>query len=273
MLLKIRLLVLGLLSVMAIGAIASTSAMAEPGPFWYNKVSGAQHKVGNQQAAVAFEGEGSGTELTGKIGKEEFKIKCNIKAKGQVWNGNNQGQGKVKTISYEACVSNNIEGCHATVKPSANGYDVWLDWKYAGLAKELENKPQIKEQGQKEDIVLLPGGVGFKVNAAKTELEPTQKASFAEVKFGSVEECKVVGALGGKADGATAAEINPAGGTFTKEPKLVFPGGVPKQHDWEAVFLGFLPFPAQLLFASNEAKFSGELPIKFGTEEVAIFEK
>src|SRR4029077_322826 len=200
MLFKVRLLVLSLLSVMVFGAVASGSALAEPGPFWHHRAEGGS---GNglkieKQAPQAFEGEGSGTELTAKLGGVEFKIKCNIKAKGKIWNESSQAQGEV-AVTYEKCVANSIEGCTVIVTPSGN-YIIHLLWKYAGNAKELENKNQTL-QGQHWDGLLLPLGVEVIPNAENKEAILKEKKSFAEVKFGGA--CGVLKALAGKAEGST----------------------------------------------------------------------
>jgi len=270
MLFKARLLVLGLLSMMVFGAFASTAA-AEPGPWWHHREVGNQLKGMKieKQSPETFEGKGEGTELTTKVGNEEIKLKCNIKAKGSVWNEPAQGQGEVTPI-YENCESNNIVGCKATVVAEGTPQTIHLIWKYKGNAKELENKPQQQQQGQEWDGVIFPSGVAFVLNKAGTELELSKKSSFAEIKFAATG-CKLLNSLSGKAEGSVAFSslyLN----EFSKEPTLNFPGGKPWQHAWWQAVGQFVPFTASLTFRETEAKFSGQLPIKFAKQEVGVFE-
>jgi hypothetical protein len=268
--LKARSLAIGLVALMAIGIFAST-ALAEPGPWWHHRKSSSE---GNglkieKQAPETFSGEGTKTELIAKLGSghTEFKIKCNIKTKGEIWNEPKQGQGKV-VAEYEKCVANSIEGCNVTVA-APGPYQLFIVWKYAGNAKELENLPQLL-QGQIPDFLLLPPGVTMKTNG--TEIEPSEKASFAKVLFAATK-CGAIAGLSGKAEGGTGFTSSVEAEHFGKTATLTFPGGILKQHAWWQKPEGsdFLPIRAELFFNNEEAKFSGTLPIEF-SQEVGVFE-
>lgn len=277
MLFKIRLLVTSLLLVMAFGAVASMPAWAEPGPWWHHRAAG---EKGNglkieKNSPEKFEGEGAGTELVAKFAGTAISIKCELKAKGSIWNEINQGQEKIAQgqgkvlAAYEKCVAKGLEGCTVTVTPSGS-YTFLLMWKYEGNARELENKDQTL-QGQHFDAAMVPAGVTIVSGAESKEAVFKEKKSFAELTFG--KNCGVLDGLKSQAEGAIGFTSEISLEQFTKDPTLKFPGAVPNQHIWLAGPLpGFIPIKVPMTVGGEEAKFSGELPIAFASQEVGVFE-
>jgi hypothetical protein len=277
MLCKIRLLVLSLLLVMVFGAVASMPAWAEPGPWWHHRAAG---EKGNglkieKNSPEKFEGEGTGTELVAKFAGTAISIKCDLKAKGSIWNETNQGQekfaqGQGKVLAaYEKCEAKSLEGCTVTVTPSGS-YTFFLVWKYEGNATELENKKQTL-QGQHFDAAMVPAGVTIVSGAEGKEAVLKEKKSFAELKF--AKSCGVLNGVSSEAEGAIGFTSEISLEQFTKDPTIKFPGAVPNQHIWMfGPFPGFIPVKLPLTLSNEEAKFSGELPIVFASQEVGVFE-
>lgn len=263
MLFKVRLLVLGLLSVMVVGAVASTSALAEPGPFWHHSVPGSGKDDGKieQKEPEQYTGIVTQSEFVGKIGGTELKLKGEAQESGGVWNAPDQGQAKIQ-VKFFNVVANNIAGCTAEVKVPQD-YLVHLMWKYRGLPKELENRPQ-KEQGQEWDGLVLPQ------QSKLSPKGPEGKNIFAVITLGS--KCGVISSLKGNVEGFTgfSAPQLPLE-KFSKEPTLVFPGGILEQHFWNGQ--RFEPIKLELSFNNELAKFFATGPIKFAKQEVAVFEK
>jgi hypothetical protein len=77
--------------------------------------------------------------------------------------------------------------------------------------------------------------------------------------------------LSGKAEGSVAASSLWLE-EFSKGPTLWFPGGKPQQHVWVPALGRFVPLVQELIFNKEEAKFSGQLPIKFTNQEIGVFE-
>jgi hypothetical protein len=264
---KVKLLISSLLVVMALGAAAATVALANPGPFLYHREPGkqaSQQKI-KEQSPEAFEGKGSGMELNATIGGTKVVLVCTLDAKGSVWNNKTQGQGKA-SIVYELCKVTNITECTATVA-SEGEYTLLFVWKYEEFAKELENKQQ-KLQGQKPDTDVIPRATSLVLNEEGKELEVT-KGNFLTVKF---SKCGVFTGLSDKAEGSTAFSFQPEPDQYAKEFKLTFPGSMPKQHAWWPPEQKFIALMQKLDLAGGEAKFSGELPITFASQEVAVDE-
>jgi hypothetical protein len=262
MLFKVRLLVLGLLSVMVFGAFAST-ALAGPGPYWHHRAEGGKgegEKI-EQKEPESYSGSVTQSEFIGKIGGNELKLKGEAQVSGGVWNAPDQGQAKIQ-VKFFNVVANGIAGCTAEVKVPQD-YNVHLMWKYRGNAKELENKPQV-EQGQEWDGLVLPQ------QSKLSPKGPEGKNIFAIIKMGS--KCGVLSGLGGNVEGFTgfSAPQLPVG-SFSKAPILVFPGGILEQHFWNGQ--RFEPIIAELTFNNELAKFFSQGPVKFQKQEVGVFEK
>jgi hypothetical protein len=263
MLFKVRLLVLGLLSMMLFGAVASTSALAEPGPFWHHREVGGKgegEKI-EQKAPEGYTGIVNQSEFVGKIGGTELKLKGEAQVSGGVWNGPDQGQAKIQ-VKFFNVVANNIANCTAEVKVPQD-YNAHLMWKYRGFPKELENKNQIL-QGQEWDGLVIPqqSKLGPK--------GPEGKNIFAIITLGS--KCGVISGLKGNVEGFTGFNAPQVPlESFSKEPILVFPGGILEQHFWNGQ--EFVPIRLELTFNNELAKFFSQGPIKFQKQEVGVFEK
>jgi hypothetical protein len=140
-------------------------------------------------------------------------------------------------------------------------------WKWQGQQKELENRPQQKEQGQKWDILFLPTGVELK----ETGLE---EKSFAIITF--VKGCGVLNSLAPKVTGSTVAYGALGLGEFAKTSSFSFPGQVKYlQHYWANG--RFNPVKVTLNFGTppnlTPATFGTQISLAAEKQEIAVFEK
>lgn len=262
MLLKVRLLVLGLLSVMAFGAVAST-ALAEPGPFWHHRAEGGKgegEKISKQEPEK-FSGKSSLTEFISKVGGEEFRLIGEVESEGEIWNEANQGQGKAKLVFLN--VKDPAKPSCVVAVTVTEPVAIHLMWKYAGNPKELTENPQLQ---QKWDGFVIP---------IKTELSAkgvSGNNSFANVAFsGGEKACGLLNAIKHDAVGSVAFAGYQKLEEFSKEAQIVFPSQNLWQHFWWEG--AFHEIKSELLFGTEPAKFAGNLNLKFAKQEVAVFEK
>ncbi len=223
MLSKVRLLVLGLLSVMAFGAVASTAALASPGPFWWhrnNSKEGAGVKLAEGKIEQ-YQGGGNGAIFSSTEGGVAFTLGGETQVKGDIWNEPNQGQMKVqaKFLNVHFIAPAELKECPVKVTVPED-YVGHLMWKYRGQAKELRQDITQTEAGQEWDAILVPA----KTVLGKEGLEG--KNIFAEIKTGtSTLTCHALANLTIKPKGASgfSDQALPLE-TFAKKATLTFPG-------------------------------------------------
>lgn len=143
---RMKVLLLSLLAVFAVGSVVSATASAQlQGPWWMKREGVKQVKI-EQKKELQIK--------SSRIGAFPFKIvsavgggteiSCtNVENKGWLWNGAHQGQNK-ETLSFSGCIDRHT-GCPERVATLSQAKVVSeLMWKYRGEKKELE------EQGKQE---------------------------------------------------------------------------------------------------------------------------
>jgi hypothetical protein len=166
---KTRAAVLGLLALLLVGSISAGSASANPGPICWHRAN--SKDVGARIPATApepFGGVGGTQVLTGAVPGQTFEITSTIsQGKGVIYNSRNQAgtaiQCQIKAwFHYQnpTLTKPVISGCTLTLGTAAdNNIQVYGEflWKYAGVAKELTEQPQLV---QKPDLVMWPASAG-----------------------------------------------------------------------------------------------------------------
>ncbi len=255
---RVKLLLMGLIAVMAVGSVASATASAEAGPFWHHRfsVSEEEGKKFNQSEQEKYYGQGK-TILSTIILGTPVTLAGELQIKGTLWNEANQGQ-----LKMQAEFHNVIWVGHCQVKVVVpEDYQGHLMWKWNGEAKQLENTKAAQEE-QHWDGIILP---------AKTTLTGTGlsgKNSFATITFGPL--CKGLENIHGEATGAAAFTAETKPGEFKKAFTFISPGVPVVQHFWNGS--AFTGLKENLLFGTNEAKFLAYIPTE-ASQEVAVFEK
>lgn len=258
---KVRSLILGLLSVMVLGAIVSGPALAEPGPFWHHRAVGGKgvgEKV-EKTAPEKFTGKSAATEFESVVGSTAVRLVGEVEVEGTVWNETNQGQGELKT-KFTNVKDPALPTCNVTVTVP-EPYRIHLMWKYAGNEKELTEQPQSQ---QKWDGFIIP---------LKTELLEKgvkENNTFATVGFAGAG-CNLLNGIKSTAVGSVAFSGNMGLEGWSQTPTLFFPGQSLWQHYWNGK--EFVAIKTGLLFGKEPAKFLGPVQIKFEKQEVAVFEK
>ncbi len=181
---RTKIMLLGLLAVMALSSVVSATASAAPvGPWFRTPEAGGnqkQVKIGyNQEKEIKAKNvAGTAFTLKGKIAGVTGLIICNkVSAAGNIWNGLFQGEDntevKFTECSTKLCPPEDGEVIVEAVKAFSE-----LQWKYAGNQKELTVEG--KENQQKIYDVFAP-----------TE-EPVQKGTVLRSVFTNItlpEKC------------------------------------------------------------------------------------
>ena len=272
MLIKVRLVVLGLLSVMAFGAVASTVALASPGPFWWhrnNSKEGAGVKLA-EGSTEQYKGAGETTVFKSEEGGVKFTLAGETQVKGDIWNEPNQGQIKAQVTFPKVKVTSPAELTSCKVKVTVPvDYVGHLMWKYRGNKEELSQEGTQESHGQKWDVVLYPANTKFTLK----EGELSEKNTFAEIKFALESACAAFQGLtlkpkglSGFADKALNLE------EFTKKATVEFPGHEVWQHFWNGTEVATLKGVLEQ-GAGHPAFFEGTLPFEFEKQEIDIHEK
>ncbi len=255
---RVKLLLMGLFAVMAVGSVASATASAEAGPFWHHRFSASEEegKKFNQSEQEKYYGQGK-ILLSSTILGTSIVLAGELQIKGTLWNEANQGQ-----LKMQAEFHNVIWVGHCQVKVVVpEDYQGHLMWKWNGEAKQLENTKAAQEE-QHWDGIIIPG---------KTTLTATGlsgKNTFGTVTFGPL--CKGLENIHGELTGALSFTAETKLGEFRKELTLIIPGVVTLQHFWNgSTFVGL---KEDLEFGTNEDKLLGYIPMKT-SQEVAVFEK
>ena len=271
MLFKVRLLVVGLLAVMAIGMVASTAAMARPGPFWWIRTN-AKEGEGKKLAEQSIEqGKGSGTGATFSttLGGTPLALEGQAQLKFDIWNVPNQGQIKIQ-IAFNNVQVIGMPGCTAGVQIPED-YIGHLMWKYRGIAKELSQEGTQEENGQEWDLVVAParsilGAHGF--------THQGEEPLFAKITI--LNNTKLCGVLAGQATNVTGVSAfqdqQLKVGVFAKKATVTFPGHEIWQHYWNGSEIETLKGELVSKVGPAAAFFNGSLGIEFGTMEVDVHE-
>jgi hypothetical protein len=147
---RMKIMLLGLLAVMALSSVAASTASAalQGGPWWrHPETKGSQKQVKwpmNEEKEIKSENEGSFI-LKGKLLGEKAILECRkVTNSGNIWNGAFQGEDEA-TVLFEECSIVEPKGCagQAIIISPANVYTE-LQWKYGG------NQNEIKEVGQQK---------------------------------------------------------------------------------------------------------------------------
>ncbi len=150
---RIKVLIVSLLALCAVGSVAAATASAElQGPWWrHPEAKGSQKQVKwpeNEEQAIKATNAGLGNfKLRGKLIGEKVLIECTtVTGKGWLWNGLHQGENEGEPVNFTGCTAASvlIGKCVAEVEP-VHAYSE-LMWKYRGESKEL------KEAGGQQKI-------------------------------------------------------------------------------------------------------------------------
>jgi hypothetical protein len=272
MLIKVRLFVLGLLSVMAFGAVASTAALANPGPFWWhrnNSKEGAGVKLA-EGSIEQYKGAGEAVTFKSEEGGVSFTMAAETQIKGDIWNEPNQGQIKAQVTFQKVHFIEPAElnGCKVTVTVPQD-YVGHLMWKYRGNKEELSQEGTQESHGQKWDVVLYPVNTRFVLNK-ENELE--EKNTFAEIKPALEKACGALGGLSLKPKGVTGfADKALHLEEFAKKTTIEFPGHEVWQHFWNGKEVATLKGAFEQ--GTHPDFWEGTLPIEFAKQEIDIHEK
>ncbi len=268
---KTRVGILGLLTMMVVGAFASSSAQAQ-GPVWYHRTSpgcGCQAKISAKEPEY-MAGGGGKQKLRGTIGGTAFEITAGqAQIKAEIYNNNLQAQTKIQISYHELKLANpNFPNCVVTVG-TGNVIKVYGHqmWKWDGTSTQLHEQPV---QQQRPDWVFLP-------------TEPQQEATelpnnntFTTIKLTGAECGILAGTYPVK--GSVAAAITPPnlGEWGFNETQKIWPTSQ-KQH----FFNGKENIGAEtkLTFGGTAAELEGEFSTKTigrqqnAPQEIAHFEQ
>jgi hypothetical protein len=263
--LKLRAGLLGLMALLLVGAYSATPAFAVAGPFCHHRAIGGEDegKI-KAQTPEQFGGPGGQQILLGKVGGVEAELVSEgAQAKGVIYNNALQCQSKID-IAYQApklVKPAGLPNCVITIgennKVKLFGHKAW---KYAEVAGELEEHPQLH---QKPDWIFIP-----------TELaegaKELPKATFTEIHFGA--NCGVLTGLTFPVKGSAGAEVIPEQvetWSVTETQKLT--KGELKQHFWNGT--AYIPVKTGLIFGTEPASYKSEFKIKtLGRQQLAAQE-
>ena len=135
---RLRMIVVGLLAVLTVGAVvASAASGAVQGPWWMKLEAGKQVKIepGKHLQIKSFN-EGAFL-LKSKVSLMAVTIECRkVENKGFIWNGPHTGRDEAEVIFTNCFMVTPCAGLPITVAPTKTRTE--LMWKYQGVSKELE---------------------------------------------------------------------------------------------------------------------------------------
>jgi hypothetical protein len=273
MLSKARAIGLGLLVLLVAGGIASATASAGPGPFWYHREGPGENGLKIQAASPeGFFGTGGPQELRTSVGEAEVVLTSpGVKITGFIWNNNLQGQIKLR-LKYApiTIVKPKLPGCQAEVfsQPAAHNVvyaEGHLAWKWNGEKKQLEEQ---KQKEQLPDIIFVPPGTQIQQGAEK---QP--EGIFAEIRFLPMSLCGILGGITLKIKGDTVGNLVQPQQTeqWSNTLAVALLEGKQKQHFWNGE--KFVGIETGLLISENATSLIGQENIlETLRQEVAIFE-
>lgn len=228
---KVRLVLGGLIALLAVSATISVSASAGPGPFWLQKkvndCCSAGWKI-TAQSPEKFQAKSGRSVLKAKIVAIPVEIICNKdRAGGIIYNNGLQGQMKI-SVSFTECVVTGLKGCTVAepIQFNANGH---LMWKWNGTPKQLSEQPQ---REQVPDLLFYGG----EIQQGAKSLEEGKE--FVPIKI-SGETCAVKETFVAK--GFESADVTPWTMQFENQMG-------PQTEFVERLFVGFTPGPHEQHF-------------------------
>ncbi len=266
MLFKARAMLLSLVALLLLGSVTAGTACAGAGPFWHHRGVGAKGEgefVGGEESPQEIQGEGGAQTLMGEVVGTKIEIVVSsAQIKGNLYNNGLQGQAKLELKYHEPkLVKPVLKGCEVVIGTNNTvnvlGHQIW---KWNGESKQLEEKPQTKNQ--RPDWVFLPS----EIEEGAKELPKGQITTVALKGIG----CSV---LLGKfiLEGSEIGSITPGNLEEWSTSQTINLSGVKKkQHFWngEAV----VGVETGLTFGGNGGSLEGELKINDPGQELAIFE-
>jgi hypothetical protein len=222
MLNRTRLVLAGLVALLALSSVMAAPVSASPGPFWHQRPAGT---TGNgvkitQSAQEKFLSKG-GTSVLTTGGAVNITITCaEVQNKGTIWNNKLQGQGKLQVQFTKCKTIGNGAGC-TVAEPIKFSTYFHLAWKWNGEAKQLEQGNQ-EALGQKVDILFTPKEIQEGAESINDE------ENFVTLTFNGIclnASTEVVG--------FESAQIYPTQvGTWASNAAFVFTPVRKKQHFW-----------------------------------------
>jgi hypothetical protein len=270
---RFKLTLAGLVALLVAGFVFSTSALAGPGPFWYQKKvgsSGSGIKI-SERSPETFTAKSGKSTLIGLAGGSNPEVVCaEDKSTGVIYNNSLQGQGKI-AVSFEKCKTN-LPECEVN-EPIQFKSNLHLAWKYQGKEEELGKGKQLKQQalGQVPDLLFYTGEI-------KQGTKSLEELKFVELSFkkNGKGTCGQVG-IPLTAKGYESATITPEGiEHFSPTASIGFTPGPHEQHFWNGEEQ--IPLTTKLKLAENNATFESQdeissyLTQQGASQEVAIFE-
>jgi hypothetical protein len=255
---RVKLLLMGLFAVLAVGSVASATASAEAGPFWLHRFSAEEAgKKFSQSEQEKYYGQGK-TLLIGTVSGRQVILAGELQIKGTLWNEANQGQLKLQA-EFHHVIWLGHSGCTVTVTVPED-YQGHLMWKWNGEKKQLE---EAKQEKQHWDGIIVPG----KTTLGATGL--SGKNVFAKVLFTGAG-CEILNGIAASASGAAGFTAEIGLGVFRKTFTFISPGVPLVQHFWNGS--SFVGLKENLIFGENEASFIAYIPVE-ASQEVAVTEK
>jgi hypothetical protein len=223
MLNRTRLVLAGLVVLLALSSVMAAPVSAFPGPFWRQRAVGvktngvkitqaAQEKFLSVGGKAVFRSPGVGIVITCLESQD----------KGTIWNNQLQGQGKIQVAFHNCTVTGNGTNCKV-VEPIKFSSFFHLAWKWNGTKAQLAQGNQ-ESLGQKWDILFTPREI---VEGAENLSE---KEEFVTVNFTPEAECTFANStiLGFESAQPYPTQI----GTWTNTLVIVFIPGRHLQHFW-----------------------------------------
>jgi hypothetical protein len=261
-------MLLGFLTLLAIGSFAASAAYGEAGPFWHHRAIGGEGEGSKIEEKTPEEVYGGGGEqkLSGKIGTEPVEITAaQIQIKGHIWNNPLQGQAKLQ-IQYHtlALAKPALPGC--VVKVGQNNIleiQFHTMWKWDGTASQLE---KVKQEGQVFDGLL------YHFEIQEGQEKPSEAAEFTSVTLSGTSCGVLAGTYKTTGFIATAFEKTTLG-EFNKSIGLkVENGSGLQQHYWDGT--RFRGITTVLKFGPNTSTYNGASKVAdVSNQEIALFEK
>ncbi len=267
---KVRLILAGLVALLALSSILPAASLAGGGPFWRQRKAAAEGngvKI-SEQSPVKFQAKSGRSILSGTVGTTATKIECaEDRAGGILYNNSLQGQGKI-IVSFFGCTTE-LPKCKV-VEPIVFKANLHLVWKWQGLAKELEGQKQT-EAGQVPDLLFYTGEIA----QGTTTLEEKEFVKI-ELKKNTEGSCLEEG-VPLEAKGYESATLTPEGVEhWTTKTSIGFTPGPHEQHFWNGTTQ--VSLITSLMFDSKPATFTSQdetgpfLTQKNEQQEVSVFE-
>jgi hypothetical protein len=263
---KARVLWLGLLAMVLVGAFASAPAYAG-GPFWYHSNDGGktQAKI-SSQSPETFKGKGGVQILKGTLNKEkptEVELESeNVEAEGEIYNTQLQGQVKI-ILKYATpkLLKPELKECKVSLG-QVNTVRLYaeLAWTWDGTPGQLTIQPQFPTQ--LPDLIFLPV-------AQQQGAETLPSASFTTITFSGSGCGVLIGTF--KVEGSEVGAPTPKNiGEWSKELNIKTAEGTFLQHFWNGK--KYVGVKVGLLFGGNPASLIGETKVAAPNQEIAVLE-